>query len=65
MSMTLADRLRDIAAHLPPLEQHDVLAVAVQVARLEVMLDEQVDQARLAALAVPRIRRTRCTDPRS
>lgn len=60
---TLADRLRSIAAHLPPQDQTEVLDVAFQVGRMEVALDEQVRDARIAALAIPRIRRTRHTDP--
>jgi hypothetical protein len=63
--ITLATRLRDIAAHLPPADQTDLLAVAIQVARMEAVLDETVRDARIAALAnVPRIRCSRSADRR-
>lgn len=62
MSATLADRLRHIATTLPPQARTEVLAVAVQVSRMEAVMDEQVEYARLAAQATPRIRRTRHTD---
>ena len=62
--MTLAEQLRSVAVHLQPQYQIDVLAVAQQVARLEAALDEQVAYARIDALAVPRVRRTRHDDPR-
>ena len=61
---TLAEQLRSVAAHLQPQDQLDVLAVAQQVARLEAALDEQVAYARIDALAIPRVRRTRHDDPR-
>jgi hypothetical protein len=64
MSGTLADRLRTIADALPPQPRLEVLAVAVQVGRMEAVLDEQVQYARLAAQATPRIRRSRATDRR-
>lgn len=64
MSGSLADQLRTIAIHLPPHHQIALLAVAQQVARQEAVLNEQVANARVDALAIPRIRRSRHGDPR-
>ena len=61
----LAGRLRDLGARVPLDVLADLLAVASQVQRLEVMADELVGWARIDACAIPRIRRTRSTDART
>jgi hypothetical protein len=65
MSTYLADLLRTIAANPRPQHTHELLAIAVQVERLERCLDETVRDARADACAIPRITRSRSTDARS
>lgn len=60
----LADVLRGLGARVPPDVLPELLSAAAQVARMEATLDEMVGWARVEAQAVPRIRRTRATDPR-